>query len=159
VTKPDGTKFQFKESDSGFMDTIKHTQQQGVLMVNTVSNKKENYTNEDYQRAEKARELQIKIGRPSYKDFIQIVNDRLLINCPVTKADVIAAQDIFGPDIGSLKGKTTRRKPDVVRQVLESLPPETMKRYRMVTLCIDVMYVNRIPMLVSVSRDIKFGTV
>jgi Reverse transcriptase (RNA-dependent DNA polymerase) len=34
-----------------------------------------------------------------------------------------------------------------------------MQRYRMVTLCIDVMFVNKIPMLVSISRNIKFGTV
>jgi hypothetical protein len=123
-----------------------------------VSNNKDNYTNEDYQRALKARELQIKIGRPSYKDFMRIVNDRLLINCPVTKADVLAAKDIFGHDVGSLKGKTVRRKPEMIRQIVESLPTETMKRYRKVTLCIDVMYVNKIPMLVSLSRHIKFGT-
>ena len=34
-----------------------------------------------------------------------------------------------------------------------------LKEYQMVTLCIDVMYVNWNPMLVSISRNIKFGMV
>ena len=34
-----------------------------------------------------------------------------------------------------------------------------MERYRSVTLCADVMHVNSIPMLVTLSRKIKFGTV
>jgi Zinc knuckle len=157
VTKPNGTTHEFRESQSGlyYMDT----NTQGVMMINTVSENKERYTNEDYQRALKAREIQIKIGRPSYKDFVRIVTDRLLNNCPITKADVVAAQDIFGLDIGSLKGKTTRQKPEMVRHIVESLPSETMSRYRKITLCIDVMYINKIPMLVSISRNIKFGTV
>jgi hypothetical protein len=157
VNKPNGNTYEFQESQSGlyYLDT----NTQGVMMINTVSENKERYTNEDYQRAVKAREIQIKIGRPSYKDFVRIVTDILLNNCPITKADVIAAQDIFGPDIGSLKGKTTRQKPEMVRQIVESLPSETMSRYRKITLCIDVMNINKIPMLVSLSQNIKFGTV
>ena len=34
-----------------------------------------------------------------------------------------------------------------------------MDRYRHVTLCANVMYVNGIPMMVTLSRNIKFGTV
>jgi hypothetical protein len=43
VTKPDNTTFEFKESPSGlyYIDTIKHTHLQGVMMVNTVSNNKD----------------------------------------------------------------------------------------------------------------------
>jgi hypothetical protein len=86
-------------------------------LVTTIEERKSHYTNEDYQRAVVARELQIKIGRPSYKDYVNIINNRLLNNCPVTKADIDAAEDIFGPDVGDLKGKVTRCKPDSVRNV------------------------------------------
>jgi hypothetical protein len=121
VKKPDGTMFEFKESDSElyYLDTKKHenaqnqgvlmvtanTQNQGMLLVNTVQNNKENYTNNDYLRAFKARELQIKIGCPRYKDFARIVTARLIPICTITMADVVAAQDIFGPNIGSLKAR------------------------------------------------------
>jgi hypothetical protein len=33
-----------------------------------------------------------------------------------------------------------------------------MDRYRNVTLCIDIMFVNKIAFLLTISRGIKFGT-
>ncbi|MDG7001628.1 MAG: hypothetical protein JRN15_21225, partial [Nitrososphaerota archaeon] len=114
------------------------------MLVNTVADNRSKYSNQDYLRAVKARELQVKIGRPSIREFIKIVNDNLLPDCPVTKADIMAAEDIFGPEIGTLKGKTTRRNPHAVRQVVEPLEPTIMKQYRHVTLGVDVMFVNGI---------------
>jgi hypothetical protein len=161
VTKPDGKTFEFIESDGRlyYLDTHSNTNGKEIVLLSTVADKKQNYTNEDYLRAVRAGELQINIGLPSTKEFIRIVSERLLNNCPVTKADIVAAEDIFGPELGCLKGKTTRRKPAMVRQIVEMLPPEIMSRYRNVTLCIDIMYVNKIPMIDSLSRNIKFGTV
>jgi hypothetical protein len=157
VTKPNGEVFEFIESEDGlhYMESKKS----GTVMINTVADNRSNYTNQDYLNAIKARELQIKIGRPSTADFIRIVNSNTLKNCPVTKADVMAAEQIFGPDVGSLKGKTVRRRPHVVKQVIEMLPADVMSRYRRVTLCVDVMFVNEIPMLVTLSRNIHFTTV
>jgi hypothetical protein len=157
VTKPDGKVFEFKQSAGGlyFLDT----DETGQVMVNTVADLKSNYTNEDYLKALRARELQIMIGRPNTKHFIQIVTSNQLPNCPVTRADIIAAEHIFGPDVGSLKGKTVRRRPHLAKPTIEPLPPQIMSRYRNVTLAADVMYVNGIPMLVSISRNIRFATV
>jgi hypothetical protein len=81
------------------------------------------------------------------------------MNCPIAKADVMAAEHIFGPDVGSLKGKTVRRPPPTVKTLPEPLPTKVMERYRDVTLCIDVMYINNVAMLVSISRNIRFATV
>ena len=161
VTKNDGKRFEFIESEGGlyYMDTSKYIEKQGVTLITTVNDKRNNYTNEDYLRAIKARELQIAIGRPNTKDFLRIIGDKLLNNCPINKADIMAAEDIFGSDIGSLKGKTTRKKPNKVRQMIETLPKELMNRYHEVTLCIDIMFVNKLPMLVSISRNVKFGTI
>lgn len=157
MTKPDSVVFKFVESDSGlyYLDSA----EPATVLVNTVADNKSSYTNDDYLRAVRARETQIKIGRPSTKDYIRIVTSNLLPNCPVTKADILAAEHLFGPDVGSLKGKTVRRKPHAVREVVERLPPTILSRYRDVTLCVDVMHVNGVPMLVSVSRNIRFGTV
>jgi hypothetical protein len=163
VTKPDGTVFKFQASDGGlfYLDTAdpKTTKMTVIVLVQTVADNKVNYTNDDYLKAVRARELQINIGRPSTRQFIKIVSTNQLPNCPVTKADILAAEHIFGPDVGSLKGKTMRRRPHLAKPIIEPLLPQVMSWYRNVTLAADVMHVNGIPMLVTTSRNIRFGTV
>ena len=103
VTKPNGKVFVFKQSASGlhYLDTKADS---GVTLVNTVADNWSKYTNDDYLRAMQARELQVKIGRPSLKDFLKIIAENQLPNCPVTKEDVMAAEHIFGPEVGILEG-------------------------------------------------------
>ena len=78
-----------------------------TLVVNTVKENKKNYTNNDYLRALRARKLQIMVGQPSTTTFVDLLKRNGIANCPVTLADIEAAEHIFGLDIGSLKGKTT----------------------------------------------------
>jgi len=66
------------------------------------------YTQRDYSRAVLACKIHITIGRPSNKDYQQIIYKNLLPNCPVTLKDMKATKDIFGPNLGSLKGKTVQ---------------------------------------------------
>ena len=47
------------------------------------------------------------LGRPSTVAFVDLLKRNVIANGPVTPADVEAVEHIFGPDIGSLKGKTT----------------------------------------------------
>ena len=39
---------------------------------------------------------------------MKIVKQNLLKNCPVTTEGIMVAEDIFGPNLGSLKGKMAR---------------------------------------------------
>ena len=123
VTKPCGKEFIFKESEGGlhYLDTTCPEQGQGhdheqqhVFTVNTVKDNRKNFTNNDYLRAVRAWELQVTVGRPSDNDFIRILKESSLPNCPVTPQDVVIANKLFGPDVGALKGKTTRRSPPIV---------------------------------------------
>ena len=161
VTKPDGTTFEFKESPTGlyYMDAEAQVQKQAQVHVNTVADNKSSYSNTDYLRALAARKLQIKIGNPTAREFIKIASRNLLPNCPITRDDIQAAEDIFGPDVGGLKGKTVRRPPHRVETHLEAVPRGILKRYQKVTVCADIMFVNSIPFMVSISRNIRFGTV
>ena len=164
VTKPCGKEFVFQESDSGlhYLDTTHpHGEHQHghVFYINTVHDNKKTFTNNDYLQAVRARELQVMVGRPSDKEFIKILKTSSLPNCPVSPRDVLIANELFGPDVGSLKGKTTRRAPPIVDSPVSVDLTTILKHYGEVTLCVDFMYVNKVPLLVTLSRNIKFGTV
>ena len=164
VTKPTGERFRFIESTSGlhYLDTSSHDGnkiENTTLVVNTVKENRSNYMNNDYLWALRARELQITMGRPSTSTFLDLLKKNGIANCPVTPDDVEAAEYILGPDIGSLKGKTTRRSPPIVDSPVIGIPGDVLKQYQKVTLCVDIMYVIKVAMLVSISRKIKFGTI
>jgi hypothetical protein len=167
VHKENGAKRRFKQAKSCLFyldvtdasNNTDGTEGVGTVLVNTVAANKTKYTNAVYKQATLARKLQNIIGRSSARSYPEIVESNLLKDCPVVRADVIAAKDIFGPNLGSLKGKTVRHTGDRVRPEFEQVPVEIMERYRDVMICIDIMFVNKIPFLVTISRHIKFGTV
>jgi hypothetical protein len=83
-----------------------------------------------------------------------------ILNCDVTRQDIINAKEIFGPELGCLKGKTVRTASNQVQAGgLVPIPATIMAHYRKVVLCVDVMKVNKMPFLVTISRALKFGTV
>ena len=164
VTKPTGEKFKFIQSGLGlhYLDTMVQDTNKSVnttLVVNMVKENKKNYTNNDYLCALRAWELQVTMGGPSTATFVEALKINVLLNCPVTPADVEGAEQIFGPDIGSLKGKTTRRNPPIIDSPISPVPASVLGQYRNVMLCIDIMYVNQVAMMISVSRNIKFATI
>ena len=69
------------------------------------------------------------------------------------------AEQIYGQDLGNLKGKTTRRNPPTVDHITQQCPPKIIEEYGDITLSADVMYVNGIPFFVTRSRHVHFGTV
>ena len=171
VHKPDGTSRKFVALKKGgglyFMDTADNhesnvktnLQVHSTSMVSTVTNRKQGYSSRDIARADLAKRVQEIIGRPSTIDFISIINNNSLPNCKVTVQDIKMAEDIYGPNLGSLKGKTTRDTPSHVHiQQPDPIPTTILERYHEVTLCIDIMYINNIPFMISTSRHIKFGT-
>ena len=93
------------------------------------------------------------VRRPSDKDLIKILKTSSLPNCPVTPRDVIIANKLFGPDIGA-----TRRGPPIVDSPMSVDTTSILEHYGEVTLCVDLMYVNKVPLLVTLSHNIKFGT-
>ena len=61
---------------------------------------------------------------------------------------------------GPSKAKQQRAASDQVRSGgMVPIPATIMDHYRKVVLHVDVMKVNKIPFLVTISRAIKFGTV
>lgn len=60
---------------------------------------------------------------------------------------------IYGKDLGSIKGKTTRTKPQHVQVESSSFP----ERKKEIVLLVDIMHCTGINFLVTFSRDITAG--
>jgi hypothetical protein len=162
VHRPYGTTRDFFKSARGlyYMVATPAVKTATTLMIDTVAKKKELYTDRAIKRAELARQLQNTIGHPPLRRFLELIDQRLIPNCPVTREDVLIAEQIFGTNLAGLKGRTTRKSsPETDDINVMSVPPEILAAHGAVTLAIDLMYVNKIPFLVSISKSIKFGTV
>jgi hypothetical protein len=147
VHKEDGEIRKFQQSP--------HT----VLAISTVETNKSKYTDRDYSRAQLARKIQVLVGRPKLKDFLRYLDSNSIPNCPIQRHDAINAHAIFGREVKLLKGKITRQQLQaVLGSVTNNIPKEIMEQCRDITLCIDIMFVNRIPFFLSISWKVRFIT-
>ena len=135
-----------------------HLDERGSSFVQTVDENLSLFTNRQVVRAKQARELYEMIGRPSIHDFLGIINNHLLPNNRITARDVMTAEEIFGKDLGAIQGKTTRNKTEPVPSDYVNMPPDILKFHKDVTLAADLMFVNKIPFLITTSRSIQFTT-
>jgi hypothetical protein len=77
----------------------------------------------------------------------------------VTTKDVNLAKHIFGPNIGTVKGKKTKQKPLPVVDHHIEIPEELMSVHKDITLAIDGLTMNSLKFLSTISRDIYYRTV
>ena len=126
--------------------------------VQTVKNKMEGYTPREINRAKLARRLQNIIMRPASRALYKKLIPHLE-GCPVTYKDVQIVDDIYGPNLGSLKGKTVRKNNQPVSSDIAGVPYHVMAKHQNITLAIDVMFINKIPFFITLSRGLHFGTV
>ena len=82
----------------------------------------------------------------------------MIPNCDIKREDILRAENIFGPNLGSIKGKNTRRHTQHVSITWTKVPTEILQRYGEVMLAVDIMAINKIPFMISTSRHIHFGT-
>eukprot|EP00957_Ditylum_brightwellii_P083228 6327847-Ditylum_brightwellii.AAC.1 len=80
----------------------------------------------------------------------------VLPGSPVSIQDVNNAKFLFRTNVGSLKGKTTKKVPDPVTSNYIKVPQEIIDLHKDVTIAADVMYINKMPFLTSMSKKIKF---
>ncbi len=99
------------------------------------------------------------IMHPSKQDNLWIADRHLLPNSPVQRVDIKAAEDIFGCNIGFLKGKTVAHGSDHVPGQTDGVPPAIKERYLNVTLPVDITFLNKMPLLITTSQNLHFGTV
>ena len=130
-----------------------------MSFAETVADRAEGYSKRQVQDAKEAEQFRAVIGYPSTRDYKAMIKGSMLKNCPVLPEDVNRAEEIFGKNVPSLKGKTIRKKPDPVRHDIISVPPHILEKNNKVVLDIDVFFVNKIPFFHTLSQNLYFGTV
>ena len=112
------------------------------------------------QEAKTARSLYVNLGRPSQKQFKRLITSNSIKNCPVTLQHIERSHYIYGDDVGTIKGKTTRTRPHhIASQEIVKVPDFVRAHHNNVTLCIDIFYVNSIMFLHTIARTLQFRTV
>ena len=127
-------------------------------MVEKTTWNREEYTNREFAAATEAREGLSMVVNPSASDCMHMVRYGLTSNCPVTPEDVTIANTMFGPNVASLKRKTTRRSSEPVVTEYVEIPQHILDLSKTVTLEADVIFVNILGFFTSTSRKIKFTT-
>jgi hypothetical protein len=125
----------------------------------TVSGNKKGFTQRQIKGAEAARALYATLSYPSWKDYKWVIRSNQIKDCPVTVQDVNVAHTIWGKNIAALKGKTTRSKPAPVARDFVKVPVELLNLHREVFLTVDIIFVNKIPFFLTLSRRICFTAV
>ena len=126
------------------------------FMISSVRENLMGYTPRQIKDARAARKLYRAIRSPTVANMKLILKQNLIEECPVTSKDVEVAELIFGPEVGTLKGKTVRKKSPVVKSDIIEIPKEILDKHQNLVLEIDLMFVNRLPMLTTIDTSIKF---
>ncbi|KAL7460774.1 hypothetical protein ACHAXS_001215, partial [Conticribra weissflogii] len=129
-----------------------------VCLINTIRENTEGYTKRQVDEAREARRALSMVGGPTEAEFMQMVRQNHLPQCNITHDAIKRANAIFGPDLTGIRGKTTRRKPEAVKSEIVGVPAQIINWNKFVWLAGDVMFVNGVAFVVTVSRGLKFIT-
>jgi hypothetical protein len=127
--------------------------------IDTVTKSKNNFSKQDQLKASKVRRFQHVAAHPSDQTLIYSAMTNGIKNNPITKREVVMALDMLGKSRYSVQGKTVQHQPDAVDTESISVPTKILDCYNSVTHSIDVMHVNKVPLLISISEHIHYGTI
>ena len=98
------------------------------------------------------------VGNPSPMYYINMVSSGMILNCPVAPEEVSNTNTTFGPDVASLKGKTTRKHSNPVVKEYLDIPQTILDINNKVTLVEGVVVVNGLYFFIGTLRRINFTT-
>ena len=126
--------------------------------IQTVAERKDHYTQCEIEAANLAHHFHNIIMRPSNCELMDVLIDHIN-NCPITRHAIHIVKDIYGPNLGSFKGKTIHCTLPHMPSGVDPVPSQLLKRHPGLTITVDVFFINNIPFLLSMSRGLKFMTI
>ena len=115
----------------------------------------EGFTKRQVIGACKARELFHSLQRPGVEAFRNIIRLGQIRDCPVSLADVNNAELIFGKDLASIKGKTTRIRPPPVTDSIYAVPDELVEHNRHLNATMDNFSICRVTFLAFSDLELR----
>ena len=105
-----------------------------------------------------ANQLLHALGYPSVVDLKTIIKMNVIWDNPIMKSDIKLMEHLYGSDIHTVKGKTTRQHPHKLVSDVVLIPHELGDTQHDVCLYIDIMYINGMLFLTTISKNIKYHT-
>ena len=106
------------------------------------------------ERVKVARNASQALCTHSVSDFKAAVRMSLMRDNKVTTEDVALTEKTFGPDVGGLKGMTTRSKPLLTQSQVMGIPRELLSLYEEAQTSLDGSCVNGKLLATSISHEI-----
>ena len=156
--RSDDSNMRFVPSKKGLYHHALRDEVDAWVMINMVAEWVDKYSQRAIQGARRARHFQNIVMRPGRQDMMEIAITHLR-DCPVKRSNIAVAEDIFGTNLGALKGKTVWQPNPHVAMGVDGVPPEIIKTHRSIILTMDIMFINKIAFFVMTSRNLKFRTV
>ena len=158
VKGKDGAVYKFTRGEDNLYRTYVSTDRNDPTVYNvmemtydTVEDRKKRYDKRQIERAMEARRLQWNLGLVSTATLIKLLKSGKIRNTDLTPTDVKIAEYIYGPCVGNLRGKTTAPVPKVIRT--EPMPmPQTPEQ----TMYADLLFINKIPFLLTVIEPLEY---
>lgn len=118
-----------------------------AVMVTTVKQNSMAFTKREIERARVAREMLARMGFPTVEQAISIINSGS--NFEITTRDFQIADAIWGKDIASLKGKTSKRATESADITVKSRVVQKDQ-----VLAIDIMFIDKMALLVGIATPL-----
>ena len=107
----------------------------------------EGFTKRKVEEAQKACKAQAMLEHPTDRDFLGMVCCGMISNCPMTMNAVNNAHQIFGK-----RKRTVRRPLKSITTNYVQIPWAILEQHQLVTLTVNIMFVNGIPFIGSMPR-------
>lgn len=119
-----------------------------LVAIQTVHGNMNKYSKREVQRAQIAKDYLRKLGGITPGTLVKLLGNNRIANPEINSQDVARCLDIYGKDIlQNLKGKTTRNKATTYEREYDIVSKSLVKEEQI--LYIDIMFVNKIPYLVT----------
>ena len=138
--------------------TTAEYEKKNIQLANIVTDNLKYMSERQRKRAKAARKVFQAIGTPTTQDLKSIIRMNLIKDMEITTKDVNLAEKAFGPDVGSMKGKSTRKTPIPAMSNVIEIPTELLRLNEDITLSIDGLNVNTLKFLTSISHDVYYRT-